>query len=149
MRMKFKVAVKTAWLTACSVYTVVTVLLNLFLLASGNTALVLDAGKSLWILLFSLILGAAEPFRRNKTISAWVRYPVHAVVTVGAFCLCLVLPSATVKVGTAFLLIVLLLLVYALVFGCAGLIGRRKVKRSDRKHSTYVPQYGKGNGKDS
>lgn len=146
--MKFKAAVKTACCTACTVYTVITVLLNLFFLTSGNTALGLDAGKALLLLLFSLIIGAAEPFRRNKTISAWVRYPVHAAVTVGAFCLCLILPSAA-KAGTAFLLVVLLLLVYALIFGCAGLIGRRRADRSAKKQTPYVPQYGKGNGKDS
>lgn len=147
--MKIGTAIKKALLTACATYTVFTVLLNLFLLASNRTDLVLNVTRTLWILLFSVIFGAAEVFRSQEQWSAGLRYPIHAIVTITAFCLCMILPAGVpTSPGTIFVLVILLAVVYALIFGISALVKSKLKKNSDKTRSSqYISQYKKGSDK--
>lgn len=134
----------------CVFYTVVTVVLNLFLLASGKQNLVLNPMRTLWVLLFCVIAAGMHEFRLQKQVPTGIRYPVHYAVLIGAFFVCLMLPSgAELKSGSVFVLIVLLSAVYALAIGVGAFIRRSRERAKAKNNPSYVPQYEKGSDRKS
>mgnify|MGYP007103222514 CR=1 FL=1 len=141
---------KLIFLYACIFYTVLTIFLNLVLLASGKTSLVLDPVRTLWILLFCVIAAGMSVFRSQRQISAWIRYPVHYAVLLGALFVCLLLPSGIeLKSGSVFVLIIILSLFYTMVFGAEALIRRSRERAKAKNNPSYVPQYEKGSDRKS
>ena len=140
-----KELIKKIMLSACVYYTVTTFLLIfLFWLFTGDAARAMHPVALMLILPFSACFATANRIFKSPKLARWQRVLTHYAITMAGIFLFLFLPNKAKNqsAGGAFLLLLILTLIYALIMGTVLYFSAR-VARISREKETYTSVYKK------
>jgi len=143
--MQRKELLKRIMLSACVYYTVTTFLLIfLFWLFAGDITRAMHPVALMLILPFCVCFATANRIFKSQKLARWQRVLTHYAITMASIFLFLFLPNKAKgqPVGGAFLLLLILTLIYALIMGTILFFSAR-VARISREESTYTSVYKK------
>ena len=138
-------ALKRIFASACVTYSAIVVFLCLLLLVvSESLSRAVSPLNFLLIFPFSFLFSVANYIDRTAKISAFVKFLIHAVCTVGGFFCFLYLPAfGSRSESSSFVVFIAFLLLYLLVYGTV-LLFRRRWKKEISAETEYKPQFQKG-----
>ena len=142
-------ALKKIFASACITYSVIVVFLCLLLLVvSESLSRAVSPLNFLLVFPFSFFFSAANYIDRTTKLSAFVKFLIHAVCTVGGFFCFLYLPAFGGRSeSSSFVVFIAFLLLYLLVYGTV-LLFRRRWKKEISAEAEYKPMFQKGDSDD-
>ena len=143
--MQKKDYLKKIWLSACVYYTATTFLLIfLFWLISNDITRAMHPVALMLILPFSIFFATANTLFKYTSLAEWIKVLLHYTLTMTGIWCFLFLPNKAdgQTAGGAFILYMVLTLIYAIIMGIV-LYMRGRIKRITREETKYTSVYKK------
>ncbi len=130
------------WLNHACVYFTIFMLIYIILAAIvnvGDSALSLDAGRTVLFFLFAFLLSAANTIFKLESMSASLRVFVHYLLTALGFYFCFIM-TLGMRVAQVFIGLVMFTMVYFIVFGILAIF-RARYKKNTERSQKYEKRY--------
>lgn len=130
------------WLNHACVYFTIFMLIYIILAAIvnvGDSALRLDAGRTVLFFLFAFLLSAANTIFKIESMSTSLRVLIHYILTALGFYFCFIM-TLGMRAAQVFIGLVMFTVVYFIVFGILAVF-RARYKKNTERSQKYEKRY--------